>query len=831
LRRILQILAAVVGFAVLGCAVGVALFYALIVRDLPTLESLDDYRPNLVTRVYSADGSVIAELARERREIVAIERVPEFLLKAFVAAEDGAFYTHDGLDYPGILRAALANLRAGGVVQGGSTITQQVAKTFLLTSERSYIRKIKDMVLAKRIEEHLDKNEILYLYLNQIYLGSGAYGVEAAAQTYFGKSVDELSLAEAALIAGVVPAPSRYTPFRSLEHARARQVFVLSRMLDEAYITQEDHDEALAEPIVLVERSVDEDRRASAYFTEEVRRYLVERFGEDEVLTGGLVVRTTLRLGDQRAAYATLREGLRAHDRRTGYRGPLREVPEAEREAELERLAEENAEEWRRGDVLEALVVSVDDKSQSVRLALGAERETTLTLEDVAWARKPNPEVDGMAVKLDRVSQALRTGWLVQLFIKGEELTEGSEQPAPVFELYQEPLAEGALVSLDVETAHVTALVGGYSFDRSQFDRALQSRRQPGSAFKPIVYAAALEQGYTPGTIVYDTPLVSDNTETGFVWKPQNYSEKFYGPILLRDALAKSRNLATLKILYDIEVRPVIAMARTLGMESPLAYELGVGLGQNETTLGEMVRVYATFASLGRRVEPLFILEVRDRDEQLLDADVPMLRASVESGGSTLIGPRMEPSMLDRVLGDIRETSDRARPEAGDEPGESLPEGHVLEPGTAFLMVDLLRGVVQNGTGWRAKALGRPVGGKTGTTNDMHDAWFLGFTPDTVAGVWIGYDDAHSLGRNESGGRAASPIFVDYMKRALVSRRPREFNVPDGILFIRMDKKTGLLAGPGTEDFIFQPFLEGTAPTEVARSNGHRPGQLEPRLD
>jgi penicillin-binding protein 1A len=826
LVRIAQLLLAALVVAVLAAAVGVAFFYALILRELPELDSLDDYRPNLITRVYAADGAVIGELALERREIVAIEQVPQFLVHAFVAAEDDSFYTHDGLDYAGITRAFWANLRAGGIKQGGSTITQQVAKTFLLSSDRTYIRKLKDMVLAKRIEEHLDKNEILYLYLNQIYLGSGAYGVEAAAQTYFGKSVDELSLAEAALIAGVVPAPSRYSPFRNPEFARTRQVFVLRRMEEEGYISPEQHQAALEEPTVLVERTVDENRRASAYFTEEVRRYLVQRFGPDEVLTGGLSVRTTLRVRDQRAAYSAVRAGLRDHDRRRGYRGPKREVPEQEWGAALEAIAEANGEgPWKDGAVLEALAVEVDDEEERIRLALGGGRETTLLLDDVAWAREPDAEVDGLATKLDRVSQALQPGDLVELEKTGEKLVEGEVDPVPTFALFQEPLTEGALVAYDVTSSEVRALIGGYSFDRSQFDRAVQSRRQPGSAFKPIVYAAALQEGYTPATIVYDTPFVSSDTETGFVWKPQNYSEKFYGPILLREALAKSRNLATIKILHDIGLKPVVRMAKAIGMESPLGNELGVGLGHSETTLAELVRVYGTFASGGRRLEPIFIREVRGRDGELLDEAVPLLHEGIAQPGAPQAEER-EGSSLEQVLSEIR-ADVGAEGQDDSDPGPD----RALEPEIAFLMTDLLRAVVQEGTGWRAKALKRPVAGKTGTTNLMNDAWFIGFTPEIVAGAWVGYDVAQPLGKNESGSRAASPVFVDFMQRVTRGDSPSEFRVPEGIIFIRMDRKSGLLAPPGLEDYVFQPFREGNAPTEIASVTGNGTGPAIPRLD
>jgi penicillin-binding protein 1A len=450
---------------------------------------------------------------------------------------------------------------------------------------------------------------------------------------------------------------------------------------------------------------------------------------------------------------------------------------------------------------VQALVLEIDDEAEIARLGLGGGRETTLGLEEVAWAREPDPEVDGLATKLDRVSQALQPGFLVKIEKTGETFLEGAEDPVPTFTLFQEPLAEGALLALDVESGDVRALIGGYSFDRSQFDRAIQSKRQPGSAFKPIVYAAALHEGYSPATIVYDTPFVSSDTETGFVWKPHNYSEKFYGPILLREALAKSRNLAT----------------------------LGVGLGHSETTLGELVRVYGTFASGGRRLEPVFIREILNRDGELLDSGVQLMRSKIESEDDSGEAEADEGSALRRVLTDLRGKEDEEGQDGVVEPLE--PEDAGLEPEIAFLMSDLLQTVVQEGTGWRAKALRRPIAGKTGTTNEMHDAWFIGFTPEIVAGTWVGYDVAQPLGKNESGSRAASPVFVDFMGRVLRAKPPSEFPVPEGIIFIRMDKKTGLLAPPGAQEYVFQPFREGNAPTELAAAETNGSTPTTPRLD
>jgi penicillin-binding protein 1A len=788
----------VAALAVLAAVVAWAALYALILRDLPEIQSLRDYEPNLITRVLAHDGQEVAQIYRERRIVVPIEDMPEHLVRAFIAAEDDAFYEHEGLDYLGIARAAFANLRAGRVRQGGSTITQQVAKTFLLSSQRTYVRKIKDMVLAMRIEGSLNKNEILYLYLNQIYLGSGAYGVEAAAQTYFGKPVSELDLAESALIAGLVPAPSLYTPFRSLENALRRQRFVLGRMLDQEFVTEEEAAEAELQELVFYERKRPEIASAAAFFVEEVRRYLVEKYDEELVLTGGLSVRTSLDVDKQIAAAKAVRAGLRAHAERSGYRGPLERLEEVAFEEKLVELGENHdPENEREGTIVPALVLEVDDKAERIRLAFGPERETTLGLDDVEWARKPDPNLDGAYTKLSRVSEALEPGWLVELERTGEDASG-----APTYGLYAEPEAEGALIAFDLETGAVEAMTGGYSFSRSQFNRAVQMKRQPGSAFKPLIYAAALERGYTPATIVHDTPIVYEDSETGLVWKPGNYSDKFYGPITMREALAHSRNIATIKILRDIGVPPVLQLARAVGIDEKLEPNLGLALGASEVTLAQLVRAYATFGANGRRIEPKFVLEVLDRDGNLLEADVPLLLSGEEEDG--------EVSLPGDLVTEIRAQVDR------DDRG-SLPPGYGVDPITAYLMTDLLRAVVEEGTGRRVRALGRPMAGKTGTTNDLHDAWFIGYSPQTVAGVWVGYDQARPLGRNEAGSRAASPIFIDYMREALANEPKRDFEVPtSGIVFARIDPKTGLVARSGDGVAVFQPFREGTAPADLA---------------
>ncbi len=811
LRRLAKLALALGILAVLALAGGAVAFWVLILRDLPEIKSLRDYRPNLITRVLDVDGNEIASFATERRIIIPIEEVPRAVVDAFVAAEDGEFYEHQGLDYAGILRAAFTNVVQGRKAQGASTITQQVAKTFLLSSERSYTRKLKDMVLARRIEQSLSKNDILYLYLNQIYFGAGAYGLEAAAQTYFGKSARDLQVHEAAVIAGLVPRPAEWNPHVDPETARRKQQLVLHRMVEKEFRPQADADNWSAQPLVYVQASWQERQSASAFFVEEVRRYLMAHFGGEEVLTGGLTVHTTLDVDDQVYAWHAVRKGLREHDRRMGFRGPIRNVPKAETEAVLAELGAGNtaivpAEE----PLYRGLVIDVDDAKQLVTLALGPDERTTLGIAELGWAGEPNPARDGIAARVSRVGQALHVGDLVFL----EDVTPPGK--AREFVLYQRPQAEGALVAVDLEKAQLRAIVGGYSFAQSEFNRALQSRRQPGSAFKPIVYAAALARGYTPATIVQDTAIVYEDYSRGFAWKPENYSEDFLGPITLRTALAKSRNAATIRILSDIGIAPVRDMARALGIESKMEMNLGLALGNSEVTLAELVRAYTPFATGGKRIDPIFILEVRDRSGRVIAKDVPLL-ASLASMVTPPVGQGSEESLAGAANADeVEQIMEKLRREAEAKQGDGLPTDFQLDPVDAYLMTDMLRAVVTEGTGGRAKDLGRPVAGKTGTTNDLRDAWFIGYTPEIAAGVWIGFDNARNLGANETGGRSSAPIFVDYLKHSLRDRPLQDFAVPEGVVFARIDRATGLLAAPGSENALFMPFREGSAPLEVS---------------
>jgi penicillin-binding protein 1A len=837
-KRLLQV-ALVLGFlCLIGVVAGWAVFYALVLRDLPEINTLADYRPRVITHVYAADGSEIASFAKERRIVVPIEDVPRHVKDAFIAAEDKSFYEHEGLDYPGIARAFWTNLRERRAAVGASTITQQVAKTFLLSSERTLLRKLKDMVLARRIERALDKEEILYLYLNQIYLGSGAHGIEAAAQRYFGKSVRDLTLGEAALIAGIVPRPTSWSPFRDLEKARHNQRKVLRRMRDAGMISEAQRAAAESETLVFAAPNWLEREEAARFFVEEVRRYLVERYGEEQVLTEGLAVYTTLDVERQLAAYRALRHGLRAHDRRRGFRGPIRNVPEAEWPAALAEIATYNADQQPGETFLhQGLVTRLDEDAGIVHVATGPNPadEATLALDGIGWARPASDKRDTDAAPARTLAQtALRPGDVLWLEVLGETRPEDPLVRAPAkyaYGLYQEPLAEGAVLAVDLETGELDAMVGGYSFQRSQFNRALQSRRQPGSAFKPIVYAAALAQGYTPSTIVYDTPVVYVDRSTGFEWKPENYTSEFYGPLTLRWALAQSRNVATIQLARALGTAPVIELARRLGIESPLDNNLSLALGTSTLTLAELVRAYSAFASGGRTIDPVFIREISDRRGEVLERDAHLI-ASQTAPIETLTAPADAAPDLDEEIEKLETPELQAASPEGAAPPD-LPEGYALDPVTAFLMTDMLTAVVEDGTGRRVRELGRAVAGKTGTTNDHVDAWFVGYTPQVAAGVWVGYDEIRSLGVNETGSRAAAPIFLEFMQQAHRDLPAADFEAPAGVVFVNVDKDTGLLACDNGQPHRFQPFREGTAPAEacIASPGFSTTASGPPRLD
>ncbi len=724
--------------------------------DLPEIAALREYQPPAVTAVYSDDNRKIAEFYRERRFVVPLEKMPEQLIQAFIAAEDARFYSHPGVDIRSILRAFIKNLEAGQVVQGGSTITQQVTKSFLLTPERSYQRKFREAILAYRIDQAFSKDEILFLYLNQIYLGHGAYGVQAAAENYFGKSVADLNLAECAMLAGLPQAPSDYSPYRHPESAKNRQIYVLRRMVEEGHITRAEADAAeTVELDIKARRNYFLD--TVPFYTEHIRRYVAEKFGEDLLYEGGLEIHAAVNIEMQKAARAAIDKGLRELDQRhSRYRGPHgRIAPEGPEgiDAHLAQLAAERRREPpESGRIREGVVAGIDAETG----------EATVRTADITGRL----DADAIRWEKDVENKRLEVGDLVQVILKEKYKT--SEDWS--VRITQSPQAEGALLCVETGNGFVKAMVGGKDFRESQFNRAVQSRRQPGSAFKPIIYAAALDKGFTPASMIIDNAVVySGGGHARDFWKPQNYDRKFYGPTLLRKALAKSRNLSTVKILQDIGVEYAVDYARRLGIESDLYPDLSLALGASGVSLLELVKAYSVFANLGECIEPIFITKILDRDGNIL--------ATAETEGR-----------------------------------------QVIEKSTAYIMTSLLESVVQEGTGARVQALKRPTAGKTGTTNNLHDAWFMGFTPGYVTGAWVGHDQERPLGRKETGARAASPIWLDFMQQILADKPVREFQAPGGVVFSKIDAETGLLPSDSTEKVIFECFKAGTVPLEHTKS-------------
>ncbi len=797
LRKTIKILLILFVFSILlgvGSVVGIFYYFA---QDLPQITSLKDYHPYTITEVFADDGELIGRFGVEKRKIVPIEEIPDLLKKAFIASEDSRFYEHKGLDFIGIARAMVKNVEAGKIVQGGSTITQQVTKSLLLTPERKFKRKIKEAILAYRIEKYLSKDEILFIYLNQIYLGHGMYGVEMASQRYFGKKTRDLNLAEMTTIAGMPKAPSRLSPIKNPKRSAARQRYVLGQMLAHGFITRDQLKEALLTKVVLVSKA--DPFAKTPYYTEHVRRYLEKKYGYDKLYKEGLQVYTGVNVAWQQAARKGIDQGLRDLAKRRGFRGALQHLSDKSAQdrfvaklTQARQLLDKAG--LKVGRYTKALVVSVDDVKKNVKLDIGAIL-ANLNLKDMVWAKRPQAE-DGARyprARIKKPSAALSVGDVVLVKVKK---ISGEVLPEVQVSLEEYPEAEAALLALEPHSGLVKAMVGGRDFQTSEFNRAIQSRRSPGSAFKPIIYAAGLDNGLTPASIFIDSPIVykDGGDDWSSAWKPRNYEQKFYGPTTVRQALIHSRNLVTIKMLRQIGIRKVINYAKKMGITSKLNADLTLALGSSGVSLMELTTAYGVFANQGRLLQPVFIKRVEDRHGEILEE-----RESAFLGGLELT------SLM---------------------PPDSK---QVISPQTAYLMTSMLADVVKRGTGQRAaRALKRPLAGKTGTTNDYYDAWFMGFAPQLVAGVWVGFDELKPLGRHETGARAACPIWIDFMRVALKNMPPENFKVPEGIVFANIDEKTGLLAVPESKKTIFECFKEGTAPTELSQPVS--PEELEESL-
>jgi penicillin-binding protein 1A len=787
MRFVLRLLGFLFAAGTIVFIVGIAGVSALLwhySKDLPDYSQLQDYEPPVMTRVHAADGSLLAEYANQRRLYLPIQAIPKLVTNAFVAAEDKNFYQHPGIDPSGIARAAMLyvqNYGSGRHPQGASTITQQVAKNFLLTNEVSFERKIKEALLALRIERTYSKEKILELYLNEIYLGFGAYGVAAASLLYFDKSVHELTIAQAAYLAALPKGPNNYNPFRRKEEAIARRNYVIDRMAEDGYITADAAEQAKKQPLEIAVRPTGAHIFAAEYFSEEVRRYIFDNYGEKKLYEGGLSVRTTLDPKIQVAARQSMINGLVNFDEGQGYRGAMTKIDISGdwgvKLADVKSLAD--VDPWHM-----AVVLEVSDQSARIGLQPARDpggnvlkiRETgIIPLEGVKWAKPAS----GPSKPIQNVAQVLQPGDVIYV----EQIPDQDGR----YRLRQVPEISGAMVVMDPHTGRVLAMVGGFSFDQSQFNRATQALRQPGSSFKPIVYSAALDNGYTPSTIVMDAPIEIDTgAGGGGVWKPENYGGKFYGPSTLRFGLQESRNVMTVRLAQDIGMPLIAEYAKRFGVYDELPPYLSYALGAGETTVMRMVTAYSMFDNGGRRVIPTLIDRIQDRYGHTIYKHDTRECVGCDSDGWH---DQAEPTLIDH-----RE--------------------QVIDPMTAYQITSLMEGVVQRGTGTALKAVGKPIAGKTGTTNDSKDVWFVGFSPDIVCGVYMGYDKPRHIGNRATGGSMAAPVVRDFMKVALADKPPIPFRVPPGIKLIRVNAKTGMRAAPGDTNVILEAFKPGTAPPD-----------------
>jgi penicillin-binding protein 1A len=756
-------------------------------KDLPDYSQLQDYEPPVMTRVHASDGALVAEYATQRRLYIPIQAVPKMVINAFLAAEDKNFYDHNGLDFSGIARAGVLYIQNYGSSrrpQGASTITQQVAKNFLLTNEVSLQRKVKEALLSLKIERAYSKDKILELYLNEIYLGLGAYGVAAASLLYFDKSVHELTIAEAAYLAALPKAPNNYHPFRKRERALERRNWVIDQMVQTSAIKLAEGERAKKEPLNVTARPTGAHIFAADYFAEEVRRWVYDKYGEKALYEGGLSVRTTLDPKLQVVARKVLVDGFVKFDETQGWRGPVAKVALAgdwgPKLAEVKQLSD--LAPWR-------LAVVLETNDQSARIGLYPARELggalikerqvgIIPLDGLKWAKAAEGPARGRVPT--KVSQVLESGDVVYV--------EPLSAEANTWRLRQIPEISGAIVVMDPWTGRVLAMVGGFSFDQSQFNRATQAMRQPGSSFKPFVYAAALDNGYTPSTVVMDAPIEISQGAGMPPWRPENYSTgKYYGPQTLRFGLEHSRNVMTVRLAQDVGMPLISEYAKRFGVYDSLPTYLSFSLGAGETTVMRMVTAYSMFDNGGKRIIPTFIDRIQDRygrtvykhdQRECLGCTAPKWQ------------DQSEPSLVDR-----RE--------------------QVIDPMTAYQITSMMEGVVQRGTATVVRQVGKPIAGKTGTTNDEKDVWFIGFSPDIAVGVYLGYDKPKHIGNRATGGGLAAPIVTEFLKVALADKPAVPFRVPAGIKLIRIDARSGLRVGPGSEGkVILEAFKPGTAPPD-----------------
>ncbi|VAX10409.1 Multimodular transpeptidase-transglycosylase [hydrothermal vent metagenome] len=772
-------------FGTIAAVTSLAAAYYYLKSDLPSVETLKDIRLQVPLRIFSRDHRLIAEFGEKRRVPLSYGEVPDQMILAFLAAEDDRFFKHPGVDYKGILRAVVKLIKSGHRRQGGSTITMQVARNFFLTSERTYTRKLKEIFLALRIEQKLEKQDIFELYLNKIYLGHRAYGVGAAAQVYYGKRIEELSLAEIAMIAGLPKAPSSYNPLANPERALMRRNYILGRMAKLDFISSNESKAAILAPVTAALHALTPEVEAP-YLAEMVRAELVERFGS-EAYTQGYQVYTTLDSRLQAAANVALQKALIAYDRRHGFRGVKQHLDLAETSTEQgwdEFLADQKTV----GGLQPGLVTDVLE--HSVTVYLGSTESIEIDWDGLKWAR-PYIDENRREPVPDNAGEILAAGDLIRV----QSIAKDGDDPS--WRLAQIPAVEGALVSIEPKDGALVALVGGFDFYNSKFNRVTQAKRQPGSGFKPVIYSAALDEGYTAASLINDAPVVFDDPSLEAAWRPENYSGKFFGPTRLRFALTKSRNLVSIRLLRAIGVQRALQQAEKFGFDaSKLPRNLSLALGSGAVTLLQMASNYSVLANGGFQIKPYFIEHIEDGQRNTILRAAPLrvcsncdLAKKTEDDGAQVKG--LAENLAPRVIS---------------------PENH-------FLMNSMMRDVIKRGTGRKARSLGRnDLAGKTGTTNDQRDAWFNGFHPDLVAVIWVGFDSFKPLGKGEVGGKAALPAWIDYMKVALKNRPEHPLEMPPGMVTVRIDPETGQRAGVDQKSAIFEHFRAANVPKELPAS-------------
>ena len=786
----------VVGFT------GASILYFKYSDGLPDVRALKEYQPNIISKVYSDTDELIAEFFIEKRIMVGFDQMPLRLKQATLAVEDSGFYYHLGIDPKAIIRASVANYRAGHVVEGASTITQQLTKTLFLSPQKKFERKIREAILAIRMELIFSKDEILEMYLNQIYYGHGSYGVAAAARTYFGKELKDLTISECAMISSLPKAPTHYSPYNNLDKALKRRDHALRRMEYHGFITEEEMEAALMEPLELGE--VKGMLNKAPYFVEHIRQFIQENYGSKQLYQDGMKIYTTLNLENQLVAEQAVKDGLRLADKRYGYRGPLGNIDPKQDLQVLDNLlmelnqrptgpsqsvAESNQADspvsneistnasaateadtpqpvmqfFKEGELVKGIVTQIKD--EEVAVYLGGNRGV-IRIENMNWAREPNFKLDGKYHQITDPKEALSKGDIIEVKILAppEEEEKGKEGILNLG-LEQEPEVQAGLISLEPSTGYIKSMVGGYDFSKSQFNRATQAVRQPGSAFKPIIFATALQDGYTPASIIIDSPVIFNEKEDTFgKWKPVNFEKKFYGPTSVRTALTHSRNVVTIKLLQNTGVPKAIQMARRLGITTNLSNNLSIALGSSGVTLYELVSAYSIFANQGMRLPPVPIRYIKDRNDEVLYTYEPV--------------------------------------------GEPI-----LSSGMAYIVTNLMESVVQHGTAHVIReTLNRPIAGKTGTTNDYNDAWFIGFSPELVTGVWVGKDQDESMGVNETGTRTAIPIWLKYMQEALKDVPIKSFPIPNDVTYIKINQETGQETTFDDPDGRFEVFLNDNLP-------------------